>query len=59
MPQLPGDTSLAAMTMIIKFLPHPYHGRSDIFARDHVLAFVMAIVVRFGEGFRFYLECAL
>jgi len=34
-------------------------GRSDIFVRDHVLAFVMSIFIGFGEGLRFYLVCPL
>jgi hypothetical protein len=37
----------------------PISGRSDIFVRDHVLAFVMSIFIRFGEGLRFYLVCPL
>jgi len=56
MTQLSGGTSLAAMTMIIKFLPHRYQERSDISARDHVLAFVMSLFIRFGEGFVFILN---
>jgi len=47
------------MTMIIKFLPPRYQEGEDIFARDHVLAFVMSIFIRFDEGFRCYLVCAL
>jgi len=46
------------MTIITRFLPHRYQGRSDIFVCDHVLAFVMSIFIGFGEGFRFIL-CAL
>jgi hypothetical protein len=46
---------LAAMTFITRFLPHRVSGRSDIFVRDHVLAFVMSIFIRFGEGFVFIL----
>jgi hypothetical protein len=45
------------MTFIIKVLPHPYQGRSDIFARS--CARVCDVDFHFGEGFRFYLECAL
>ncbi|PYJ17893.1 MAG: hypothetical protein DME96_04555 [Verrucomicrobia bacterium] len=59
MAQVFRGTSLAAMTMIIKFLPPRYQEGEDIFARDHVLAFVMSIFIRFDEGFRCYLVCAL
>src|SRR5205814_5684746 len=34
-------------------------GMSDIFVRDHVLAFVMWIFIRLREGLRFYLVCPL
>ena len=34
-------------------------GRSDIFMRDRVLAFVMWIFIRLREGLRFYLVCPL
>ena len=37
----------------------PVSGRSEIFVCDHVLAFVMLIFIRCGEGFRFYLVCPL
>jgi hypothetical protein len=37
----------------------PVSEKVTSFARGHALAFVMSIFIRFGEGFRFYLVCAL
>jgi hypothetical protein len=37
----------------------PISERSDIFVRDHALAFVMAIVTVSPKAFVFYLVCAL
>jgi hypothetical protein len=39
------------MTTITRFLPHRYQETSEILARDHVLAFVMSIFIRFDKGF--------
>jgi hypothetical protein len=47
------------MTTITRFLPRRYQETSEILARDQVRAFVISIFIRFDEGFRFYLVCAL